>query len=103
MFKYNLNKLHYSLNEKYSVEVVEKSDKSRGEYIELVIENEGVKCDVIITKRNLDGNVIKWSYFSNPDNGDFLIERTSTIETFTKDITDIFENNRFSTEYLNKK
>ena len=100
MFKNNLNKLHYLLSENFeNIQVMEKFNTNSGPYVEIVIDN-GLKCDISISKRDLEKDTFKWSYSSNPNTGDFQIERVSTIETFTKDIKDIFENNRFDKSYI---
>lgn len=106
MFKTNLNQIHYTLSEKYeNITVNEKADNKFGDHIEMVIENEdGLQCKAILTKKDLDNQNFKWFYFSNPEemSQDVMIERVSSVFEFTKDINDIFENKRFSSDYLQK-
>jgi hypothetical protein len=51
----------------------------------------------------LENNVFDWTYSSNPLNENSEnIERTSSVNGFLNDVSDIFEKNRFSEDYLKK-
>jgi hypothetical protein len=43
-----------------------------------------------------------WNYYANPLDENSLVERVSSIYTFSSDVQDIFEKNRFSSDYLNQ-
>lgn len=100
-FKLNFNRLHYLLTEKFEdVTVFEKSNRLLGNYIEINI-NEKVNCRVIINKRDLESESFNWLYYSNPVNeSSHLITRKSTIDSFTDVISDIINNRRFDSNYI---
>jgi hypothetical protein len=101
--KINVNKIHSDLVENFeSVEIFEKSSKDFQEYVEIIAVKENKKVIMILKKKELENNHINWSYYSNPDKKDFLIERNSTVESIKDDVQDIFEKNRFDSEYLEK-
>jgi len=97
----NLNKIHFELSNRFDVQINEKSDLKIGNYVELSI-NEGNKTvKAFIKKTELNNNNFNWLYFSNPLNENSnKVERTSSVDGFLKDIQDIFEKNRFDSEYI---
>jgi len=99
--KVNINKIHGDLlNQFNNVKIEEKSNLKFGNYFLLTI-NEDKELKMILTKKEVENNIFNWAYYSNPlnENSD-LVERKSTIETFKNDVKDIFEKNRFSSDYL---
>lgn len=100
-FKENINKIHFDVSSNFeNVIILEKSSHS-GNYIELTI-NEGSKSLITILKKSdLEKNRFDWSYKSNPnDENSFLIERNSSTTNFVEDVRDIFEKNRFDSDYI---
>lgn len=99
--KSNINKLHFLLTESFKdVNIFEKSNVKFGNYIELVVK-EKLECKIIIKKKDLESNYLSWSYLTNPSSKDpFLIERKCTIESFSDNVRDIFDNNRFDADYI---
>jgi len=99
--KENVNKIHSELSQKYNVEIEEGSNREHGNFVKLSI-TEGTKNLVaIIAKKDLEQNTFNWIYKSNPLNeSSDLIERNSNISEFTGHVTDIFNKNRFDSEYL---
>jgi len=97
----NLNKIHFELSNRFDVQINEKSDLKIGNYVEFSI-NEGNKTvKAFIKKTELNNNNFNWMYFSNPLNENSTkVERTSSVDGFLKDIQDIFEKNRFDSEYI---
>lgn len=98
--KTNINKIHSDLSSIFdNVEVFEKSSLEFGEYVELKAVNENKELVMIVTKRQLENDKFNWSYYSNPIKKDFLVERVSTVDGLLSDIKDIFEKNRFDSDY----
>jgi tRNA U34 5-carboxymethylaminomethyl modifying GTPase MnmE/TrmE len=101
--KVNVNKIHSSLSDQFEiVKIEEKSSIDLQEYVEITSVNEGKEVVMIITKKDLNNNKFNWKYYSNPDMRDFLIERNSTVDSIVEDVKDIFEKNRFDSDYLKK-
>lgn len=103
MIKENINKIHYEMTENFSdVQVMEKSNIKVGKYFNISATKDDKKINMIIPFIELEKSKFNWSYSENPlnENSDF-IERTSSIDTITNDIKDIFEKKRFSEDYLN--
>lgn len=99
--KQNINRLHNSLIEKFGeVSISEKSSLDKGNYFELSIINEGKEVFAIIRKEDIENDNFKWSYYSNPNLKDHLVERVSNVNKFTEDVTDIFTNRRFCKDYI---
>lgn len=102
--KYNINKIHGDLiNNFKTVSIKEKSNLKFGNYFEISTKNEGMEVRMILTKKDLELNNIKWSYFSNPlnENSD-LVERTSNIDNITDDVRDVISKKRFDSDYLSE-
>jgi hypothetical protein len=99
----NVNRIHSDLNSVYeSVKIEEKSNRELGNFVELVI-NEGKKQLVVkIKKYELEKDVFGWNYLSNPDDISTVVERVSNLNNFILDVQDIFEKNRFDSDYLQK-
>lgn len=100
----NINKVHFDLTNKFEeVTITEKSDLKIGNYFELSILEGNKEVKVILRKTEAEKNVFEWSYFSNPLNENSnLVERTSKLEMFSNDILEVFDKNRFDSDYLNK-
>jgi hypothetical protein len=99
--KSNINKIHADLlNNFSSVEIFEKTSKEFQEYIEIVTVHENKKLMMIISKREIEKNNFNWKYYSNPNSEDSLVDRNSTIDSFLENVKDIFEKNRFDSDYL---
>lgn len=102
--KQNINKIHVDLTSQFyghEVKIEEKSNVKFGNYFELSVIKEGKEAKIIITMSSLNGYNFNWTYLSNPlDESSHLVERTSTVDSFSSDVRDIFEKNRFSEDYL---
>ena len=101
--KSNINKLHYLISERFKkVTIKEESSKNLGNCIRISI-NEGILCDVLISKSELEDSNITWKYDSNPLNEKSTwVERSCNIENFADVIEEIFNKKRFDSEYLKK-
>lgn len=100
--KQNVNKIHIDLSNSFEeVNISEKSNLTYGNYIELSILEGKKNLKAIITKRDLENNRFDWKYYANPlnENSD-LVDRSSSVNGFLNDVKDIFEKNRFNSEYL---
>lgn len=98
--KQNINRIHIELQNNFNdVKLLEGSNLKYGNYFEIECCKEDKKLVAIITKKDLDQNVFNWSYYSNPNTKDYLVERSSHIESFINDVEDIFKKNRFSSDY----
>jgi hypothetical protein len=97
----NINKVHFDLQNRFGeVTITEKSDLKLGNYFELSILEENKEVKVILRKNEVEKNVFEWSYFSNPLNeSSNLVERTSKLEMFSLDVQEVFEKNRFDSDY----
>lgn len=100
--KSNINKIHFDLLEEFGdVKMFEKSNTKLGIYFEIEIKESNKLIRALISKKDLEKNSFDWSYYSNPnDFNSHLVERNSGIVDFTKTIKDIFEKDRFDSEYL---
>tara|TARA_Y100000389_G_scaffold139909_1_gene137711 strand:+ start:4078 stop:4398 length:321 start_codon:yes stop_codon:yes gene_type:complete len=100
--KYNINLIHSNIKESYKeTEIKEKSDKKFGNYFELNIISEDKELRIILEKKDIEGNVFNWKYFSNPLNEESqLVQRTSNINNISEHVKDIFGKNRFDENYL---
>lgn len=98
----NINKIHFELSNQFdSVEINEKSDIKIGSYFEILVKESNKELKLIATKKDLENNNFDWKYLSNPLNeNSFLVERTSSVDKFVGDVRDIFEKNRFDSDYL---
>jgi hypothetical protein len=102
--KENINRIHSDLLSNYEdVSIVEKNDKSIGNFVELSIKEANKNLVIKISKLKLESSNFDWIYCSDPlnENSD-MIERTSSVDNFLIDVKDIFEKNRFNSEYLKK-
>ena len=97
----NINKVHFDLQNRFGeVTITEKSDLKLGNYFELSILEENKEVKVILRKTEVEKNVFEWYYFSNPLNeSSNLVERTSKLEMFSLDVQEVFEKNRFDSDY----
>lgn len=102
MIRENFNKLHFDITEEFeSVKVEEKSDRTYGNHIQLIIEN-GPSLKLRIKKQSLESNQFDWQYLADPTDETSIIERSSNLNNFIDHVKDIFENKRFYSEYLEK-
>lgn len=102
--KTNINKLHSDLISKYqSVTISEKSNKTFGNYFEISVNESSKTLKLIITKKSIESDNFNWNYYSNPeDDNSVLVERNSHVNDFVETVKDIFEKNRFDSDYLSK-
>lgn len=101
--KKNLNKIHFELSDKFDVNLNEKSNLKLGNYIEFLIKEDKKELKLTIKKKDLENKSFNWNYLSNPlNNNSDIIERFSNIDSFLNDVTDIFDKNRFDSDYLEK-
>ena len=100
--KYNINLIHSNIKEYYKeTDIKDKSDKKFGNYFEINIISEGKELRIILNKKDIEGNVFNWKYFSDPLNEDsYLVERTSNLNNISEHVKDIFNKNRFDKNYL---
>lgn len=100
--RYNINRIHVNLSDKYNdVQIKEKASKEFGKYFEITI-NESKILKMIVPFRNIDGKSnFEVKYFSNPlvENSE-LISRDTNSENIVFLTEDIFQNNRFSEDYI---
>lgn len=100
--KQNVNKIHIDLSNNFEeVNISEKSDLTYGNYIELSVTEGNKNLKMIVTKRDIENYNFNWKYFANPlnENSD-LVDRSSTLDGLVNDVKDIFEQNRFNSEYI---
>lgn len=100
--RFNINRIHSLLGDRFQdVSICEKTSLKFGKYFEIVI-NESKIIKMIIPFKNIDGkSKYSFYYFSNPTNEQSeLVERISDNENITSIVEDIFNNNRFSEDYL---
>ena len=101
--KENINKLHFNLSNRFNVIINEKSDLKLGQYLEILVTEENKELKALVTKKELENNTFNWKYLSNPlDENSTIVERKSNIDRFFNDVVDIFEKNRFDSDYLEK-
>ncbi len=99
-FKKNINRVHGDLNNYFdNVKINEKSDKKFGNYFELSVLENKKEVKVIIKMSEIENSNFSWEYYANPLDETSLVERVSSIYTFSSDVQDIFEKNRFSSDY----
>lgn len=100
--RYNINRIHSLLNDKFTdVKICEKESLKFGKFFEIVV-NESRTIKMIIPFKNIDGkSKYSFYYFSDPTNENSeLVERNSDNESVVSIVEDIFNNNRFSENYL---
>lgn len=98
----NINRIHADLiSTCQEVSIQEKSSIDRGEYVEISAVKESKELIMIISKRDLENEQFNWKYYSNPNKREFLVERNSSALTIINDVEDIFEKNRFDSDYIN--
>ena len=102
--KANINKLHSDLLGKYEdVTILEKSNMKFGNYFEITVNENSKTLKMVITKKSAESDNFDWSYYSNPESEDsVLVERKSNTSNFINVVNDIFEKNRFDSDYLEK-
>jgi len=99
-----INRIHSDLSNNFDgVSIEEKSSLNLGNYIEFSITESNKQCSVMIKKVDIESKQFNWLYKSNPLKEDsHLVERTSNVEGFLNDVKDIFEKNRFDSDYINE-
>jgi hypothetical protein len=102
MLRENINKIHGDLLDKfYQVEINEKFDRTSN-YFELSINENNKKLIVRVDKKELESNDFNWRYAANPlSQNSIMVERYSNVNSFINDVCDIFDKNRFDSEYIN--
>jgi hypothetical protein len=101
--KKNINKVHVDLTNSFdTVKITEKSNKDLGNYFELSVLEDKKEFKAIIKMTEIKNSNFSWTYYSNPLNEESLVERVSSIYTFSSDVQDIFEKNRFDSDYITK-
>lgn len=101
--KANVNKIHFDLSNQYqNVNIQEKTNHKLGHYLEISVLESDKNLKMIVTKYELEKDTFNWSYFANPEDETSLVERVSSVNSFLGDINDIFEKNRFDSDYLKK-
>ena len=101
--RYNINKIHGNLLPLGDVKTEEKSNQQFGNYFEVNAIKDNMNMKVIISKKDLESPVFKWSYYANPlnENSD-LVERVSSVDNIHEHINDVISNKRFNKEYLSE-
>ena len=101
--KQNINRVHGDLTNYFeNVQISEKSSKELGSYFELSVLENNKEVKAIIKMTEIENANFSWNYYANPSDENSLVERVSSIYTFSSDVQDIFEKNRFSSDYLNQ-
>jgi hypothetical protein len=101
--KQNINRVHGDLTNYFeNVQISEKSNKELGNYFELSVLENNKEIKAIIKMTEIENDNFSWNYYANPLDENSLVERVSSIYTFSSDVQDIFEKNRFSSDYINK-
>jgi hypothetical protein len=101
--KKNINKVHVDLTNSFeNVKITEKSNKDLGNYFELSVLENKKEVKAIIKMTEIENSNFSWNYYSNPLDENSLVERVSSIYTFSSDVQDIFEKDRFDSDYLAK-
>jgi len=98
--KQNINRVHGDLTNYFeNVKISEKSNKELGNYFELSVLENNKEVKAIIKMTEIENANFSWNYYANPSDENSLVERVSSIYTFSSDVQDIFEKNRFSSDY----
>jgi hypothetical protein len=101
--KTNANKIHSDLTSLYEgVKIEENSNRELGNFVEFRVVENNKELVLSIRKYELEKDIFNWSYLSNPEDTNSVVERVSNINSFLSDIKDIFEKNRFDQDYLQK-
>ena len=101
--KQNINRVQGDLTNYFeNVQISEKSNKELGNYFELSVLENNKEVKAIIKMTEIENANFSWNYYANPLDETSLVERVSSIYTFSSDVQDIFEKNRFSSDYLNQ-
>jgi len=101
--KTNANKIHSDLTSLYEgVKIEENSNRELGNFVEFRVVENNKELVLSIRKYELEKDIFNWSYLSNPEDANSVVERVSNINNFLSDIKDIFEKNRFDQDYLQK-
>ncbi len=102
--KANINKIHSDLLSKYEdVTILEKSNTQFGNYFEITVNEDAKSLKMVITKKSAESDTFDWNYYSDPLNeNSVLVERRSNTSSFIDMVNDIFEKNRFDSDYLEK-
>lgn len=102
--KENINRIHFELqNEFADVEFKEMSEKKLGNYFEFTINESNLKLKIQLAHKNLEFERFNWTYLSNPEDYNSIVERISTGSNFIGDVKDIFQSKRFDSDYLKNK
>ena len=99
--KQNINRVHGNLTNYFeNVQISEKSNKELGNYFELSVLENNKEVKAIIKMTEIENANFSWNYYANPLDENSLVERVSSIYTFSSDVQDIFEKNRFNSDYI---
>lgn len=99
----NINRVHGDLTNYFeNVKISEKSNKELGNYFELSVVENNKEVKAIIKMTEIENSNFSWEYYADPLDENSLVERVSSIYTFSSDVQDIFEKNRFSSDYISK-
>lgn len=106
----NINKIDYDLKKLFKKVNISEKSKFDKFYIEIISEGEfsfqknsvtTAQSKVLIEKKYLEGDSIKWSYSTNPnsDNAEY-IERYSSINSIATDIYETILNKKLDYDYI---
>jgi hypothetical protein len=99
--KQNINRIHIELqNLADNVSLFEKNDLNYGSYFQIECIKENKKLVAIITKKDLDNDSFNWKYLANPEDSESIVERQSSIHNFVEHVADIYNKNRFDSDYI---
>lgn len=103
----NINRIHADLlmaeGIGENVSIAEASNKEIGNHFVLSAVNSGMTARMIIEKTEIEKYTFRWRYFANPnDESAGLVERTSTVDSFSADVMDVFNKKRFDSDYLSQ-
>lgn len=102
--KKNINKIHFNLEKEFeNLVIVEKSEKRFGNHFEITINESDLVLKAQLTHKNLEFENFTWTYLSNPEDENSVVERVSTTDDFVKHVKDIFQKKRFDSDYLKNK
>lgn len=96
----NINKVHIDLMNTFKDVIITEKSIKHTNYFEISIKKDNRELKVMVEKKEIENNNFKWVYPSNPTlESSFLVERISSLDSIVSHVKDIFENNRFDSDY----
>jgi hypothetical protein len=104
ILKETINRLDGELKARFDTVAITETSKKTGFYFKIecnkTVDNKSYQLIVEVNKDNFRAKVAHWSYLTNPNDSESIIDRSSTLLDLANDMQDIVLKKRFNKEYI---